>query len=146
MEIQTINKEYGELGAVQTQSLESVDSNKNKAFEQILSQIKDKGPYSERENNGMIEYKGIHFLCDSKNNAICLGDMSNSEDVITVPLSGGGCLKVNYNNLEGLSKAISMFSPEDIKRILQAITTFNKIKSMKYEIENQKQKTAELVG
>lgn len=69
----------------------------------------------------MITYNGVSFFCDYENNAITLGDMSDEKNVITVQLENGGCLKVNRDNIEDLSKAIAMFSPEDIRRILVAL-------------------------
>lgn len=44
-----------------------------------------------------------------------------AEDGVNIPLSGGGSLQVNRDNIDALSKAIGMFSPEDVKRILEAL-------------------------
>lgn len=100
-------------------------------------------PYSYLAKDGVIEYNGVTFVCDEKNNAICLGDMTNPEDVINIPLSAGGCLKVNRNNISELSKAIDMFSPEDIKRIMQAIALDAKIQQMKNEVDDAKSSLGE---
>jgi hypothetical protein len=86
---------------------------------------------------GLIHYNGVTFLCDEKHNAICLGDMSRAENVLTIPLSGGGCLKVNRDSIDSLSKAIGMFSPEDVKRILTAIATDAKVRAKQKEIEDE---------
>jgi hypothetical protein len=86
---------------------------------------------------GMVTYNGITFLCDEKSNALCLGDMSRKENVLTIPLSNGGCLKVNRDNLDGLSKAIGMFSPEDVRRILAAIATDAKVRGKQKEIADE---------
>ena len=99
---------------------------KDAAFRNILENSmganrSDKVPYGYLAKDGVINYNGVTFVCDDKKNAICLGDMSNPKEVISVPLSGGGSLMVNRNSIHGLSKAISMFSPEDINRILRAI-------------------------
>ena len=83
----------------------------------------------------------IKFLMVSwheRSNSITLGDVSDAKKVINIPLVGGGCLKVNRENLGDLSKAIGMFSPEDVKRIMQAITTDAKLQQMKEEIEEDK--------
>lgn len=36
--------------------------------------------------------------------------MNNEKDILTIPLSEGGTLRVNQNNLDDLSKAIGMFA------------------------------------
>ena len=56
----------------------------------------------------------------------------------TVQLENGGCLKVNRDNIEDLSKAIAMFSPEDIRRILVALQQDAKVRQMQQEIEQDK--------
>ena len=92
-------------------------------------------PYGYLAKNGMIEYNGVIFVCDEQHNAICLGDMTNPKDVITIPLTEGGTLKVNRDNIHDLSKAISMFSPEDIRRIMEAIATDTKCRQMQQEMD-----------
>lgn len=82
---------------------------------------KDKVPYGEMAENGVIEYEGVVFVCDYDHNRLTLGDTSNEKNCINIPLSGGGSLLVNRNNIDSLSKAIGMFSPEDVNRILRAL-------------------------
>lgn len=95
-----------------------------------------KAPYSYlADENGMIDYKGVVFFCDYEKNQITLGDVSDKENTITVPLSGGGCLKVNRNDIGDLVKAIDMFSPEDMSRILRAIAQDNRVREMQREID-----------
>lgn len=96
----------------------------------------EKVPYGYLAEDGVINYNGICFVCDEKTNSICLGDVSNPKDVIIVALSGGGYLKVNRDNLGDLSKAVGMFSPEDLNLIMRAIAQDTKIQSMKQEIED----------
>lgn len=62
--------------------------------------------------------------------------MSNSKDVLTIPLEDGGSLMVNRNNLGDLAQAISMFTPEDINRIMRAIADDNRAQSAQKEIED----------
>ena len=93
-------------------------------------------PYDNLAENGVISYKGIDFVCYYEKNAICLGDMSNSKDVLTIPLEGGGSLMVNRDNLGDLAQAISMFTPEDINRIMRAIADDNRAQSAQKEIED----------
>ena len=92
-------------------------------------------PYGYLAKNGVIEYNGVIFVCDEIHNAICLGDMTDETNVLSIPLTEGGCLKVNRDNLNDLAKAISMFSPEDIKRIMEAIATDAKCQQMQQEMD-----------
>lgn len=93
-------------------------------------------PYSYLANEkGVIEYKGVVFTLDHERQWLCLGDMSNMDDVIRIPLSQGGCLMVNRNSIDALGRAIGMFSPEDVNRILRALKMDAKIQEMKKEIE-----------
>lgn len=93
------------------------------------------GPYGSRAKDGVIEYNGVTFVCDTLRNAICLGDMSDKKDVISIPLSEGGTLMVNRDNIDDLSKAIGMFSPEDVNRILRAIAKDAQARRKLLEIE-----------
>lgn len=98
-----------------------------------------KAPYSYlADEGGMIVYHGVAFYCDNENQALCLGDMSEEDNILTIPLSEGGCLKVNRNSIGALSKAISMFSPEDINRILSAIEQDNVCTRRMFEIDEMK--------
>ena len=83
-----------------------------------------KVPYGHLAKDGVIEYNGVVFTCDEKN-------------VLNIPLSGGGHLKVNRNSIGLLSKAASMFSPEDLNLIMRAIAEDTKIQSVKKEIEDE---------
>lgn len=99
-----------------------------------------KTPYSvlDTDRDGMIEYNGVIFVGDEKTNSICLGDVtSDPNNVLSVPLSGGGYLKVNLDNLDSLAKAIGMFSPEDQNRIMRAIAQHNRIKQIEQQIEDE---------
>lgn len=98
----------------------------------------EKVPYGHLAKNGIIEYNGVIFVCDYKNNAICLGDMSNKNKVLNIPLSKGGVLRVNRDSLGALSAAIGMFSPEDVNLILRAITQDKMCQDKLQEIEDYK--------
>lgn len=95
-----------------------------------------KVPYGYLAKDGVIEYNGVVFVCDEKTNSICLGDVSDPKQVITVALSGGGNLKLNRNNIGDLSKAAGMFSPKDLNLIMRAIAQDTKIQSMKKELDD----------
>ena len=92
-------------------------------------------PYGYLAKDGVIEYNGVIFVCDKIHNAICLGDMTDESNVLNIPLPEGGCLKVNRDNIGDLAKAISMFSPEDIRRIMEAIATDAKCQQMQQEMD-----------
>ena len=93
-------------------------------------------PYGYLAKNGVIEYKGVVFVCDKEHKAIHLGDTSNMKNCIRIPLSKGGCLIVHRANLGDLAKAIGMFSPEDVNLILRAIAEDAKVQQMKKEIDD----------
>lgn len=95
-----------------------------------------KVPYGYLAKDGVITYNDVQFSCDEKTNSICLGDVSDPKKVINIPLSGGGHLKVNRENLGQLSKAIGMFSPEDVNLILRAIHLDTKLQSVQKEVED----------
>lgn len=95
-------------------------------------------PYGALAKNGVVTYNGVSFVCDYEKNALCLGDMTDEKDVITVALEEGGVLKVNRNAIDDLSVAIAMFSPEDIRRILVAIQQDAKVMQMQQELEEDK--------
>ena len=95
-----------------------------------------KVPYGYLAKDGVITYNGVTFVCDEKTNSICLGDMTDQKNVLNIPLAGGGHLKVNRDNIGDLSKAIGMFTPEDVNRILRAIHQDAKIRSVEQELED----------
>lgn len=99
---------------------------------------KQKVPYEYLAQDGMIAYNGVLFICDEETNSICLGDVSDKDNILVIPLEEGGCLKVNRDNLDELQKAIGMFSPEDINRILRAIAQDNRKREIELELEENK--------
>lgn len=115
------------------------ESEKLKAMNTFLNErvnADKKAPYSQfADEYGIINYNGVCFVCDNENQALCLGDVSDPKNVLTIPLSGGGCLMVNRNSIGALSKAIGMFSPEDMGRIMRAIAQDNQCRRKQTEIE-----------
>lgn len=109
--------------------------------EEAIQKLLDKGnraPYSlMADENGIVKYKGVEFRCDYENNRLCLGDVSNPKNCITVGLERGGCLVFNRDNIDDLVKAIDMFSPEDINRIMRAIAQDAKLRQMQVQIEDE---------
>lgn len=102
---------------------------------QITTGNKGKVPYSELAEDGIVSYNGVNFQCDYERNALCLGDTSDSNQCLTIPLSAGGSLIVNRNNIGDLGSALGMFSPEDVNRILRAITQDQQVQDKINELE-----------
>lgn len=94
--------------------------------------------FSLADESGKIVYNGVTFFCDKKTNTLTLGDCRLPENCLRIPLEEGGSLLVNRNNLEDLLKAITMFSPEDQRRILEAIQKEKMVDSTLNELEIQK--------
>lgn len=94
-------------------------------------------PYSYLAKDGIIDYKGVIFVCDDEHRALHLGNTSDRSKCIQIGLSGGGSLIVNRDNIGDLAKAIGMFSPEDVNLILRAIAQDAKIQQMQKEIEDE---------
>lgn len=102
-------------------------------------------PYMElADENGIIEYHGVVFQCDTDSNSICLGDCSAGADYLTINLpDSGGVLKVNRDNISQLMDAITMFSPRDRWAILKAISTDSYTERIKQQIEEEESAAAE---
>lgn len=99
-------------------------------------QSRNRAPYSYLAKDGIIKYNGVTFVCDDEHRALRLGDTSNPKDCLNIPLSGGGSLIVNRDNIGSLAKAIGMFSPEDVNLIMRAIAQDAKIQQMQKEIDD----------
>jgi hypothetical protein len=125
---------------------EKETAKRNIFMEKLNGTYKETVPYGYLEQDGVITFNGVTFVCDEQSNSICLGDMSNPKNVLTIPLENGGSLKVNRNNIGDLSKAISMFSPEDINRIMRAIADDNKAQEELHEIEDEENSISKLTS
>lgn len=124
----------------ENEALEGIENNAPRGSS-LLARLsgEKKAPYSYlADASGTIVYKGVVFQCDDKKRQICLGDVSNPKNVINIPLSKGGCLRVNRDNIGDLAKAISMFSSEDIGRIMRAIAQDKKAQEVEWELEVSK--------
>lgn len=128
---------------ISDEAIQQIVGNRGKAQasdEAIQSIVGNRGkaPYSLLANeSGEVTYNDVVFQCDYDNNRLCLGDVSNLDDCISVPLENGGCLVVNRDNLDALAKAIGMFSPEDVNRIMRAIAQDAKVRQVKQQIEDE---------
>ena len=110
----------------QQEAYEVAASRTNSMFQKLNGVYKQACPYEYLAKDGVIEYNGIVFACDTENNAISLGDVSDKSKVITVRLS---------ENIGDLSQAMGMFSPEDVNCILRALADDAKIQKTEEEIE-----------
>lgn len=165
MEIQKINTAYSQkerisvgpsrhVTSMTEMSMGDLEAMLEKAEEQgvvgraRIQEQEKKAPYSFlAKDDGVtryIEHKGVVFICDDKNQALTLGDMSDFDAVLTIPLEKGGCLRVNRANLGDLAAAIDMFSPADVGRIMRAIAADNRAQGMKREIEEEKDSVVNL--
>lgn len=108
------------------------------SFYAIMNQRNKKCPYSSLAQDGVINYNGVQFVCDMENNAISLGDISDPKKVLKINLPSGGLLKVNVDNLEDLSKAAGMFTPEDLNAIMRAVHEYKHCQRKLNEIEDDK--------
>lgn len=111
-------------------------------FKESLGKESDmKCPYCYLAKDGIVEYNGVIFTCDYKENALCLGDMTDPKKVLRISLPSGGSLKVNVDSFGSLQKAASMFSPEDLNAILRAIHEYNHCAKKLNEIEDDENKS-----
>lgn len=123
------------------QGMQSMKAEEEDSFSSVLAEKlngtyqESKVPYSHLAKDGVIEYNGVVFVCDEANQAICLGDMNDRKNVISIALENGGRLMVNRNNFSELQNAITMFTPEDINRILRAIADDQKAQKELLEID-----------
>lgn len=109
--------------------------------EKLFSKLgtENKAPYAWlADDSGCITYNGVTFVCDNDTRSINLGDVSDRSKILSIPLAGGGTLNVNRDNIDDLARAIGMFSPEDVKRIMNAIATDAQCQKKLLEIEDTK--------
>ncbi len=107
-------------------------------FAKVIEEIKKTCPYSHMAKDGVIDYKGVQFVCDYRTNSICLGDVSDPKKVLNISLPSGGNLKVNLENLKDLNKAAGMFSPADLNAIMRAVSEYNHCTKKLNELEEEK--------
>ncbi|MDE6025823.1 MAG: hypothetical protein K2G45_10265 [Lachnospiraceae bacterium] len=132
----TSRYEYYTNRADKVKNGQSVDNT-----EELFGKRNNDVPYGYLANDGIITYRGVVFVCDEENNCLLLGDCSNPNNCINVPLSGGGNLIFNRNNIGSISQAIGMFSPEDVSRIMKAIAEDAKSKQVQNEIDEEVNET-----
>ncbi len=133
------NQKY-EAAARGTETKSETDSavEEKKAFQdKLVKQIKGEkhAPYDYLATDGCINYNGVTFICDTENNRLCLGNVSDPHQCLIVSLEDGGTLMVDQDCIGDLGRAITMFTPEDQKRIMYAVSMYKKAKEMEEEIE-----------
>lgn len=110
------------------------------SFDQIHSDKQVQCPYGYLAKDGVIQYNGATFMCDPDTNSICMGDMWDPKKVLNVNLPSGGQLKININNFGDISRAVSMFSPEDLGAIMRAIYQYNHCTAKLEELDGEESK------
>ncbi len=144
--VENIGLEKGSSSIVTPNNIESDNSS---SFKDLFSKkLENKGaPYSFlADQNNQITYHGVPFNCDNEHRALYLGNMAQTDNILTIYLSEGGCLKVNRDNINDLGKAIGMFSPEDVKRILDAIALDAKVHKKDNEIDKQEKEVWDMIS
>lgn len=97
--------------------------NESGDFLKAMEKMSEKDPIARESENGIYTHEsGVTFEVDTVRKTITLGDVSEGQRTISVRLSTGYTLTVNMNHLEDLAKCIDKFLPEDVKRILNAIS------------------------
>lgn len=106
--------------------------------DRLMKQMKGEkhAPYDYLATDGCINYNGVAFFCDTEKNQLCLGDVSDPHKCLMVSLENGGTLMVNQDRIGDLGRAITMFTPEDQKRIMYAVSMYKKAKELEQEIED----------
>ncbi len=137
------NQEQNETAALENgrkQGTGRTVEEKKEFQEKLLKQIKGEkhAPYDYLATDGCINYNGATFICDTEKNRLCLGDVSNPNNCLIVSLENGGTLMVNHDQIGDLGRAITMFTPEDQKRIMYAVSMHKKAKELEQEIEDDK--------
>ncbi len=128
-------EEHGTAEQLEIQDAIS-DEIKDEAIQKLIG--RRNAPYAIlADKDGMITYNGTVFQCDFEKNGLYLGDVSNPDRCLNIPLEKGGCLVVNRDNIDGLINAIGMFSPGDVKRIMQAIAEDAKLRQVELQIEDE---------
>lgn len=105
------------------------------------------------KKTGIYTYKGLEFQVDNLRKQIFFGDMAQGQKILSVTLSTGYTLKVNWNNIDDLAKCLDLFSPEDVNRIMNAIAIQSRIdqiqtgkdilKNMERNVKNNAKEKAE---
>lgn len=135
------NKDQNETAALENERKQGTGrtvEEKKEFQDRLMKQIKGEkhAPYDYLATDGCINYNGVTFFCDTEKNQLCLGDVSDPHKCLMVSLENGGTLMVNQDCIGDLGKAITMFTPEDQKRIMYAVSMYKKAKELEQEIED----------
>lgn len=123
------------------QKYEDMQAQREQDIAKSFRQVEEIARKSGDGKTGMATYNGVPIAFDFQNGIMTVGDMSAGNDIINVgKLSNGYAFSFNRDNIGDISKILDLFSPEDINKIMAAITTDNIAKSMEQEIEDEKAK------
>lgn len=117
---------------------EDMQTQHEKDIAKSFRQVEEIARKSGDGKTGVATYNGVPIVFDFQNSVMTVGDMSNGDIINVGKLSNGYAFSFNRNNIDDISKMLDLFSPEDINKIMAAITTDNIAKSMEQEIEDDK--------
>ena len=117
-------------------------------LDEALSECKSLGRLTEiaEENGGSVTYNGVTLNFDRKNKKMCLGNMDSGDVINAGMLSNGYCFYFNRENIGDIAKILDLFSPEDVKRIMQAIAQDTKVQQMQKELDDEKNSIGNLAA
>lgn len=140
---QTTMDTYTSTTSTYTSTTMSSELYVNLMYNKVIDET-NQSPYGCMANaNGSVTFNDVTYQYHSDSKYLDLGDVSNEDNVLTIPLSGGDTLRVNRDNIDDLAKSIGMFTPQDQKRIMDAIRTDAKCKEKKQEVEDFQNKVYE---
>ncbi len=134
-----------EIADAYQKELEDAKVNDPEKYQRMILQSKEATANSftqlldvSKSNGGIATHNGVSIGFDSENKQMSIGDTSQRGNVISVNLSNGWVLQFNTDNIDDVSKILDLFSPEDVRRIMDAITTDKMAKSKLKEMEDTK--------
>ncbi len=134
-----------EIADAYQEELEKAEANNPEKYQHMILTSKEAAAKSFSQlleisgsNGGTATHNGVAIGFDSERKQMNIGDTSNKGNVISVNLSNGWVLNFNRDNIDDVSKILDLFSPEDIRRIMEAITIDKMAQSKQIEIEDAK--------
>lgn len=136
-------REKTEVADAYQQQLEDAKVNDPEKYQSMILKSKEDAAKSfsqlldvSKSNGGTATHNGVSILFDTEKKQMNIGDTSHRGNVISVNLSNGWVLNFNRDNIDDVSKILDLFSPEDIRRIMEAITKDKMAQTMEQEIDD----------
>lgn len=108
-----------------------------------FKQLEELAGKSAGADSGMAFYNGVPINFDFKNNSISVGNVQSGDVIHVGELSNGYSFSFNMDNVDAVIGMLDLFSPEDVNKIMAAITEHNMAERAEEEIEEDKSKTPE---